>query len=74
MNVLPINLSALVGKVSDLGEIRFAVRDLEVLARDNPDARLETNSEGRLIIMSPTGGETGNRNLRLAFQIELWNQ
>lgn len=23
--------------------------------------------------MSPTGGETGNRNLRLAFQIELWN-
>jgi Uma2 family endonuclease len=54
-----------VDKVSD--------RELELLSRDNPDTRLETNSTGQLIVMPPTGGETGNRNLRLAFQIELWN-
>ena len=65
MTAVILNLSSLLDKVSD--------RDLELLSRDNPDARLETNSIGQLIIMPPTGGETGNRNLRLAFQIELWN-
>lgn len=66
MNVLPLNLSSLIGKVSD--------RELEILSRDNPDARLETDSQGQLIFMSPTGSETGNRNLELAFQIKLWNK
>ena len=63
---MPLNLSSLIGKISD--------RELEVLSRDNPDARLETNSQGQLIFMSPTGGETGDRNLELAFQIKLWNK
>ncbi|HHP7231552.1 MAG TPA: Uma2 family endonuclease [Xenococcaceae cyanobacterium] len=66
MNALPLNLSSLIGKISD--------RELEVLSRDNPDARLEINSQGQLIFMSPTGGETGDRNLELAFQIKLWNK
>lgn len=66
MTALTLNLSSLIEKISD--------RDLELLARDNPDARLEKNSQGQLIFMSPTGGETGNRNLRLAFQVELWNK
>ena len=66
MTALPLNLSSLIGKISD--------RELEVLSRDNPDARLETNSQGQLIFMSPTGGETGDRNLELAFQIKLWNK
>ena len=66
MTALTLNLSSLVDKISD--------RELEILSRDNPDARLETNSEGQLIFMSPTGGETGDRNLELAFQIKLWNK
>ncbi|WP_019508620.1 Uma2 family endonuclease [Pleurocapsa sp. PCC 7319] len=66
MTSLTLNLSSLVDKISD--------RDLEMLSRDNPDARLETNSEGQLIFMSPTGSETGDRNLELAFQIKLWNK
>lgn len=66
MTTLTLNLSSLVGKISD--------RTLEILSRDNPDARLETNSEGQLIFMSPTGGETGDRNLELAFHIKLWNK
>ena len=65
MTAITLNLSSLVDKISE--------RDLEILSRDNPDARLETNSQGQLIFMSPTGGETGNRNLKIAFQIELWN-
>ena len=66
MTALTLNLSSLVNKVSD--------RDLELLSRDNPDARLETDSQGHLIFMSPTGTETGDRNLELAFQIKLWNK
>jgi len=53
MTVLPLNLSSLIGKVSD--------RELEILSRDNPDARIETNSQGQILFMSPTGGETGGR-------------
>jgi len=48
MTALTLNLSSLVDKISD--------RQLERLSRDNPDARLETNSRGQLIFMSPTGG------------------
>lgn len=66
MTALTLNLSSLIDKISD--------RDLEILARDNPDARLEVNSEGQLILMSPTGGETGDRNGELFFQIKLWNK
>lgn len=66
MTGIVLNLSSLVNRISDC--------TLEILARDNPDARLETNSEGQLIFMSPTGGETGDRNLELAFQIKLWNK
>ncbi|MEL6437669.1 MAG: Uma2 family endonuclease [Cyanobacteria bacterium J06621_8] len=65
MTALTLNLSSLIDRISD--------RELEALARDNPDARLETNSQGQLIFMPPTGGATGNRNLKLAFQVELWN-
>ena len=66
MTAVTLNLSSLLDKVSD--------RQLELLARDNPDARLETNSIGRLIIMPPTGGETGNRNSDLLIQIGIWNK
>jgi len=66
MSGLTLNLSSLVNRISD--------RQLEALSRDNPDARLETDSQGHLIFMAPTGTETGDRNLELAFQIKLWNK
>ncbi|MFN3361896.1 MAG: Uma2 family endonuclease, partial [Pseudanabaenaceae cyanobacterium] len=40
----------------------------------NPDLRLELTSEGELIVMPPTGGETGNRNLEIAVELGLWNR
>ena len=66
MTDLTLNLSSLVDKISD--------RHLELLTRDNPDARFETNAQGQLIFMSPTGGETGDRNGELFFQVKLWNR
>lgn len=44
------------------------------LCRNNPDLRFERNSDGDLLIMSPTGGETGNRNIEIAYQLQAWSR
>lgn len=40
----------------------------------NRDLRLERTEAGELIIMPPTGGETGNRNIEIAFQLQAWSR
>ena len=40
----------------------------------NKDSRLELSAQGELSIMSPTGGETGDRNLELGGQVWFWNR
>jgi len=40
--------------------------------RINRDLRIEMTAEGNLIIMSPTGGRTGNRNAKLTQQVANW--
>jgi Uma2 family endonuclease len=40
----------------------------------NPDLKFERNAQGDLLIMSPTGGETGQRNVELATEFVLWNR
>jgi Uma2 family endonuclease len=42
--------------------------------QDNPDLKLERTARGHLVIMSPTGGETGRKNASLIVQIGLWNE
>ncbi|GBF79966.1 Uma2 family endonuclease [Aphanothece sacrum] len=44
------------------------------LCRRNPDINFERNAKGELIIMSPTGGETGNRNAELVVEFGIWNR
>jgi Uma2 family endonuclease len=44
------------------------------LCQENPDLKLERTSQGELIVMPPTGGETGKRNLTTCVQIWLWNE
>ncbi|MBD2137951.1 Uma2 family endonuclease [Anabaena sp. FACHB-1237] len=46
---------------------------LQIIAA-NKDLRLEFSSKGELIVMSPTGGETGGRNQELGGQIWFWNR
>lgn len=43
------------------------------LCQANTDLRLERTSEGELIIMPPTGGETGHRNSRINQQLLNWS-
>jgi Uma2 family endonuclease len=44
------------------------------IAAVNRDLRLERTATGELIIMTPTGSETGNRNLDIEGQLWLWNR
>jgi Uma2 family endonuclease len=49
-------------------------RALQQLCRENPELRFETDAKGKLIIMSPTGSESGKRNGDLFGQIWYWNR
>jgi Uma2 family endonuclease len=42
------------------------------LCQENETLRIERNAEGDLVIMPPAGGETSNRNLRLAGKFDAW--
>jgi len=44
------------------------------LCRMHPDYKFERNAKGELLLMSPTGGETGNRNLDLSYQVQGWSR
>lgn len=53
--------------------LQFTDDEFAQVIAANKDLRLELSAEGELVIMSPTGGETGNRNFDLLGQIWLWN-
>src|ERR671933_63260 len=40
----------------------------------NDDLRLELTAEGELIVMTPAGGESGRRNMRLAIRVGNWSE
>ncbi len=42
--------------------------------QQNREWRIERTAEGDLEIMPPTGGETGNRNLKIALQLGAWTE
>ncbi|MCU0545792.1 MAG: Uma2 family endonuclease [Oscillatoriaceae cyanobacterium Prado104] len=54
--------------------IQLTEEQFYVLCQENPDLKLERNAKGELIVMPPTGGETGKRNVKLILQVALWNE
>lgn len=44
------------------------------LCQANPDLKFERTSQGNLVIMSPTGSETGNKNAELIIEFGIWNR
>jgi len=44
------------------------------LCRENPEVKFERNAAGELLIMPPTGGETGNRNFEMTADFVIWNR
>jgi Uma2 family endonuclease len=54
--------------------LKLSDEQFEQLATANRDLQLELTAKGELIIMPPTGGETGSRNFNLSGQLWLWNR
>ncbi|MBE9222249.1 Uma2 family endonuclease [Cyanobacterium stanieri LEGE 03274] len=54
----------------------FTITDKQFyqLCTNNPELVLERNRKGELIIMSPTGGETGKKNAELNADFVIWNR
>ena len=65
MAALTINLNS----IANLSRSQF-----RQIVNDNPDMKLERNNQGNLIVMAPTGGETGSFNFDLNGQLYLWNR
>jgi Uma2 family endonuclease len=53
-------------------DLRFTPEQFAELCQANPEAVLELAADGSLILMTPTGSETGARNGELFFQIKAW--
>ena len=66
MNSYTLNLKPLANPIT--------VEHFEQLCQLNPNLRLETNRKGELIILSPTGFETGKNNADLLVQFGIWNR
>jgi len=68
--------------VSEFGMSRFVLRFQSVakmdderffkFSQDNRDVRIEQNAKGEIIIMPPTGAETGDRNAEITTQLRIW--
>jgi Uma2 family endonuclease len=54
--------------------VRLTHEQFEQLAIANRDLRLELTANGELILMPPTGGNTGRRNSDLTYQAQAWNR
>jgi Uma2 family endonuclease len=63
-NGLVVDFSPLATKVSDA--------EFAELCRLNPELQIERTSEGELVIVAPTGGKTGRRNVRLILAFGRW--
>uniref|UniRef100_UPI0035943367 Uma2 family endonuclease n=1 Tax=Chamaesiphon sp. TaxID=2814140 RepID=UPI0035943367 len=59
--------------VADL-KLRVTSEEFERLCQLNRDLRLELTKDGELIVMAPTGGDTGERNSDLNGQLWFWNR
>ena len=61
-----IDITALANPLTD--------SQFEQLCAQNQDTKFEMTSQGELIVMSPTGSESGRQNADLLTQISIWNR
>ncbi|MFM7238841.1 MAG: Uma2 family endonuclease [Cyanobium sp.] len=53
-------------------DLRLTAEQFERVCQVNPEAVLELSADGQVLAMTPTGGETSARNLRLGQRLLLW--
>jgi Uma2 family endonuclease len=54
--------------------LHITPEQFDLLCLDNPDLRLELTKNRELIVMPPTGGESGKKNGDLSGQVWYWNR
>ncbi|MEM6253037.1 MAG: Uma2 family endonuclease [Cyanobacteria bacterium P01_D01_bin.156] len=52
--------------------LRVDQQQFETIALANRDLRIERSAAGELIVNPPTGGETGHRNIKIAYFLVKW--
>ncbi|MBD1813102.1 Uma2 family endonuclease [Microcoleus vaginatus DQ-U2] len=65
MTAITLNLNSI---------IKLTSEQFYQLCEENPELKLERNANGELIVLPPTGGETGRSNSKFNLQIGLWNE
>ncbi|MBT9313609.1 Uma2 family endonuclease [Leptothoe kymatousa] len=58
----------------DVSQVHLTDEQFYQLCITNPEMRLERTAKGILIVMSPVGGESGNREFELGLDLGLWNR
>lgn len=55
-------------------KLRITNEQFMQLVQANPDLRMERTAQGELIVMAPTGSESGHYNAELTTDFTLWNR
>ena len=65
---------ALEARLTALLAAKKALHDhVRALSQENDALRIERTAAGELLLMPPTGGITGSRNVRVSVSVEIWN-
>jgi Uma2 family endonuclease len=70
---IKLNTEPLLLDVRDV-KLHITPAEFDRLSRLNRNLRLELTKDGELIVMPPTGGETGRRNSNILTEVVLWNR
>lgn len=54
--------------------VKLSNEQFYTICAANPELKLERSPDGELLIMVPTGGETGARNSDLNLELGIWNR
>jgi Uma2 family endonuclease len=68
----PIALSIDLSSLTSLGTM--SDRQFYDFCRTNPELQIERNANGSVLVMAPAAADTGNRNIKIATQIENWSE
>lgn len=60
--------------ILNLDSVYLSDEQFYQLCQNNRDLKFERNAQGELTIMSPVGGESGNREAELIIDLGIWNR
>lgn len=58
----------------DIQQVHLSDEQFYQLCIHNPDLKIERSAQGVLIVMTPVGGESGNREIELGADLVIWNR